>query len=184
MISRSSLLCLAFLFPLLSIARSQTQVKTLPTAAYAVEFDVVCPGTPELVYDRLTGDITGWWDHSFSQKPLKLYIEPRPGGGFYEIFNDKGDGVRHATVLYAERGKMLRFEGPLGLSGRAVQVVTTYRLSPLEPDSTKLTLAVHMQGEVDEKLADRVNTVWHHFLLERFKPYMEQVVRATHGNSQ
>jgi len=43
------------------------------------------PGDPVFVYDHLTGDISEWWDHSFSEKPYKLFIEARPGGGFYEI---------------------------------------------------------------------------------------------------
>ena len=76
-------------------------------------------------------------------------------------------------MIYADRGKVLRFEGPLGLSGRAVQAVTTYNLTPAGPDSTKLALAVHLQGEIDEQLASVVSTVWHHFLIERFRPYIE-----------
>lgn len=160
------------------IAAAQDSVRALSTGAYAVEFSITYPGSPDLVYDHVTGDITAWWDHSFSGKPLKLYIEPRPGGGFYEIFNEKGDGVLHATVIYAERGKILRFEGPLGLSGRAIQAVITYRLAPSGPDSTTLALSVHMQGEIDGQLASAVRSVWHHFLIERFKPYIEGVVRS------
>jgi len=182
--STALLLSTFLLSGFLSVAASQTAVKTLPAGAFAVEFDVTCPGSPGLVYDHLTGDITGWWDHSFSPKPLKLFIEPRPGGGFYEIFNERGDGVLHATVIYAERGKMLRFDGPLGLSGRTVQAVTTYSLAPEGPDSTRLSLAVHIQGEIDVQLATVVNTVWHHFLIERFKPYIEEVVRTDRGKSR
>jgi hypothetical protein len=47
---------------------------------------------PEAVYDAATGDISGWWDHYTSEHPKKLYLEAKPGGGFYEIFNDSGDG--------------------------------------------------------------------------------------------
>lgn len=65
------------------------------------------PGSPTEIYDAVTGDISGWWDHSFSDKPYKLYIEAKPGGGFYEIFNESGDGVKHATVTFADRGKRL-----------------------------------------------------------------------------
>lgn len=157
---------------------SQTGPKKLSTGAFAIAFAVTCPGTPEQIYDHLTGDISPWWDHSFSRKPHKLFIEPRPGGGFYEIFDEKGDGALHATVIYAERGKKLRFDGPLGLSGRAVQAVTTYSLASVGRDSTTLSLEVHLQGEIDEQLAAAVNTVWHHFLIERFKPYIEKTLRA------
>ena len=67
------------------------------------EMNFSYPGDPVFVYDHLTGDISDWWDHSFVENPLKLFIEARPGGGFYEIFDKQGKGARHATVIYAER---------------------------------------------------------------------------------
>lgn len=141
--------------------------------AFAFDQQLTLPGTPETVFDKITGDISPWWDHSFSDKPYKLYIEPKPGGGFYEIFDEQGNGVKHATVIYADRGKMLRFEGPLGLSGMAVNMVCTYKFEPAGSDSTRLTLDVHGAGEVPEGIPAIVEQVWHHFLFERFKPYME-----------
>jgi uncharacterized protein YndB with AHSA1/START domain len=140
---------------------------------FSFEKEVVLIGPPESVYDAITGDISGWWDHSFSDKPYKLYIEAKPGGGFFEIFNENGDGVKHATVIYAERGKLLRMDGPLGLSGKAIQMVTTYAFSPAGNDSTKLILSVHGAGEVEEGIPAIVEKVWDHFLIERFKPYYE-----------
>lgn len=131
------------------------------------------PGTPEIIYDALTGDISPWWDHSFSDKPYRLYIEPRPGGGFYEIFNENGDGALHARVIYAQRGKILRFVGPLGLSGKAVQMVCTYSLEAAADSTTELTLTVNASGEMQEDLVEIVKKVWYHFLVERFKPYIE-----------
>ncbi|MFH1681930.1 MAG: SRPBCC domain-containing protein [Candidatus Eisenbacteria bacterium] len=134
---------------------------------------VTLPGTPEEVYDAATGDISAWWDHSFSGNPARLYIEPKPGGGFFEIFDESGDGVRHATVLYAERGKALRFEGPLGLSGHAVLMVTTYTFEPAGEDSTRFLVDVRASGEVKEGWPEVVDRTWHHFLFERFAPYLE-----------
>ncbi|MCX6152025.1 MAG: hypothetical protein NTX22_15980 [Ignavibacteriales bacterium] len=139
---------------------------------FSFEQELTLPGTPEIIYDAITGDISGWWDHSFSEKPYKLYIDAKPGGGFYEIYNESGDGVLHATVIVADRGKMLRFDGPLGLSGKAVQLVTTYFFEPVGKDSTKLKLEVHASGEVEEGTSAIVEKVWHHFLFERFKPYI------------
>lgn len=136
-------------------------------------FDVTVPGNPEGVFDALTGDISPWWDHSFSKKPYRLYIEPKPGGGFYELFNDRGDGVLHATVIVADRGRMLRFEGPLGLSGQAILLVCTYTLERKGDDSTTISLSVHAAGEVKDGQPGIVRSVWNHFLVERFKPYME-----------
>jgi hypothetical protein len=134
---------------------------------------ITLPGTTTQIYDAMTGDISGWWDHSFSEKPYKLYIEAIPGGGFYEIFDAGGDGVKHATVIYSERGKMLRFDGPLGLSGTAIQMVTTYEFTAAGADSTTLKLSVHAAGEITEGLQATVESVWHHFLVERLKPYIE-----------
>ncbi len=140
---------------------------------FSFEKEIVLPGTPESVYDAITGDISGWWDHSFSEKPYKLYIEAKPGGGFFEIINEKGDGVKHATVIYAERGKLLRMDGPLGLSGKAIQMVTTYTFAAAGNDSTRLLLSVHAAGEVEEGIPAIVEKVWDHFLIERFKPFIE-----------
>jgi len=140
---------------------------------FTFEQQVTLPGSPEQIFDMVTGDIKPWWDHSFSDDPLKLYIEPWPGGGFYEIFDEQGNGAKHATVIYANRGEMLRMEGPLGLSGKAIQLVCTYRFEAKGPDSTILRLNVHGAGEVTEGMPEIVESVWHHFLFERFKPYVE-----------
>jgi hypothetical protein len=152
-------------------AVTAAQPKAVPSTAYTIEFGTRIAGTPEEVFDLATGDVRPWWDHTFSPAPLKLYIEPRPGGGFWEIFNERGDGVRHATVIGAERGKLLRLDGPLGLAGRAVTMVTTYTFAPTGADSTDLTLSVHLSGEIDAQTAGVVEKVWRHFIIERFAPY-------------
>jgi hypothetical protein len=107
------------------------------------------------------------------ERPARFYIDPRPGGGFYEIFDETGDGVLHATVIYAHRGKLLRLDGPLGLSGRAVKIVWTLGFEPAGNDSTALTLSVHGSGEIEKGVPETVEQVWRHFLFERFKPYIE-----------
>lgn len=142
-------------------------------AGFSFTIERTVPGTPQEIYDALTGDISGWWDHSVSRNPARLYIEPRPGGGFYETFDDSGDGVRHAVVTAAERGVMLRFEGPLGLAGNAIQMVHTYELERVAESSTRLKVSVHAAGEVQEGWPEAVEGVWHHFIDERFVPYVE-----------
>jgi len=142
-------------------------------SGFSFEHELTLPGTTEEIYDAVTGDISGWWDHSFSENPLKFYIDPKPGGGFYEIFNESGDGVLHATVIYAERGKMLRMDGPLGLSGKAVKMVFTYTFEQVDPELTKLKLAVNGSGEIEEGTSEIVKNVWHHFLFDQLKPYVE-----------
>ena len=59
-----------------------------PCGVFSFSHELVLPGTPEVIYDAATGDISGWWDHSFSGNPHKLYIKAKPGGGFYEIFDE------------------------------------------------------------------------------------------------
>ena len=140
---------------------------------FSFEYMLKLPGTPETIFDAVTGDISGWWDHTFSEKPLRFFIEPKPGGGFYEIFDEQGNGVKHAEVTVANRAKLLRFEGPLGLTGRAIHMVHTYEFTPAGEDSTNLKLSVHAMGEFSERLPQIVKGVWNHFLFEQLKPYVE-----------
>ena len=135
--------------------------------------EVVLPGTPEEIFDAVTGDISGWWDHSMSENPKEFYIEAFPGGGFYEIFDDEGNGVLHATVIYADRGKLLRFDGPLGLSGMAIQFVTTYQFEAVGSDSTLFKVSVHAAGEMNENIPSIVESVWEHFIFEQLEPYIK-----------
>jgi hypothetical protein len=155
------------------VGTGEADTRVLETGAFAVEHELVLPGAPETIYDAITGDISEWWDHSFSESPSKFYIEAKPGGGLWEIFDDSGDGVLHATVIFARRGHMLRFEGPLGLSGRAIQMVHTYEFAHAGTDSTRLKVTVHACGEIEGGLAETVDQVWWHFLVEQFKPYVE-----------
>jgi hypothetical protein len=156
-----------------AVGPSEAEYREFKVGGFVVEHELVLPGAPETIYDAITGDISGWWDHSFSESPKELYIEAKPGGGFWEIFDDSGDGVRHATVIFAQRGKYLRFQGPLGLSGRAILMVHTYEFTHAGTDSTRLKVSVHASGEIEGNLAETVDKVWWHFLVERFKPYVE-----------
>jgi len=141
---------------------------------FSFDKEVILPGTPEIIFDAVTGDISGWWDHSMSENPKAFYIDPFPGGGFYEIFDDEGNGVLHATVIYADRGKLLRFDGPLGLSGMAIQFVTTYQFDPVGTDSTLLKVSVHAAGEMNETIPSIVESVWEHFIFEQLEPYVKE----------
>ena len=152
------------------------QNESTPKAKYDVfSFDkeVTLLGTPEVIFDAVTGDISGWWDHHMSENPKEFFIEPVPGGGFWEIFDDEGNGVLHARVIYADRGKMLRFDGPLGLSGQAIQLVTTYQFEPVGADSTLFKVSVHAAGEVADGIPAIVERVWEHFIFEQFVPYIK-----------
>ena len=150
---------------------AQAEVKLLAYGGYSVELEVILPVSPNVAYDAATGDIGAWWDHSFSKNPKRLYIEAKPGGGFYEIFDDSGNGVQHAVVIYADRGKLLRFTGPLGFSGNALDAVITYEFKP-EGSGTRLHIIVNMMGQMSMEDAQAADQVWHHFA-DRLKAYIE-----------
>lgn len=59
-------------------------------------------------------NVGAWWSsaHSWSGDARNISIEAWPGGCWCEIW--PGGAVRHMTVIGAEPGKALRFEGALG----------------------------------------------------------------------
>ncbi len=165
-------LLLGFSLLLIGGCNNSEEIKDSRTFQFEMNFNF--PGNPIFVYDHLTGDISDWWDHSFSEHPLKLYIDPKPGGGFFEIFDESGDGAKHATVIFAKRGETLRMEGPLGLSGQALTLICTYTLKSSGQNGTLLTLNVNGAGEFTNDAPEVVKQVWEHFLWEQFKPYIEE----------
>ena len=78
-------------------------------------------GSPEVVFDAMTGDISDWWDHHVSPNPRSLVLEPKPGGHFVEVFDDAGNGAVFARVLGVERGKRIVFSGPFGFIGEPLE---------------------------------------------------------------
>ncbi|WP_300530320.1 SRPBCC domain-containing protein [Maricaulis sp.] len=126
------------------------------------------------VWDAATGDISPWWDHSFALEPAELYIEPVAGGMFYEVIEDGADdGAVHATVIYVQAPQSLRLHGPLGLSGRSYDLVSSWTLTEAESGGTTFTVDLSMHGEIDAELAGVVRNVWVHFIDNRLKTYME-----------
>jgi len=162
-----------FLLSSLLSAQQSIVESDVKYGAFSFTKEVKLLGTPEEIFEAATGDISGWWDHSVSKNPVEFYIEPIPGGGFWEFFDDEGNGVLHATVIAADRGELLRFDGPLGLAGIAIHLVTTYTFEPVGSDSTLMRISVHGAGEVEDSTPAIVEKVWEHFIFERFKPYIE-----------
>lgn len=163
----------------LSSLPARAELKETGPNAFTVTHEIIVPGTPEEIYDAFTApDIRGWWDHTFSPKPVKLTIEPKAGGGFYEIFDEAGNGALHATVHYADRGKMLRFTGPLGLAGFAVTMAHTLEFTTVPPTAgegprTKVALTLNAFGALPPNMPTMVDGVWRHFLIEQFKPWID-----------
>jgi hypothetical protein len=172
--SRFALKFLTVMLVLMTVP-AWAEITNEPMVAFSFSVTTDMAGTPEEVFDAATGDITPWWDHTMSGKPLKMYVEPKPGGAFMEIFNEKGDGVRHAVVTGVERGKFIRLEGPMGLAGYALFLVTTWNFEPAETEGrTQVTISVRGSGEVQEGWPELIERTWHHFLVECLKPYLEK----------
>jgi len=141
----------------------------------AFEFEVVVslPAERTEVWETMTGDISGWWDHRFSQSPPRFFIDARPGGGFWEYFDPAGDfGVRHAEVLLAEEGRRLTMDGALGFTGNAVTIITSWTLEDGEDGQTKLTAKISFSGAFKGGWQDALERVWHHFLDVRLRGYL------------
>lgn len=145
----------------------------LNSTGFAFEREVTVPCTPEVAFDAFTGDITPWWDHSFSEKPHAMYIEPKPGGGFIEIFDEEGNGCEHAHVTYAHRGKALNMTGSLVFNGMNISMAHKFAFEATEDGKTRIRLRVAGLGELPPDTAETVSAVWQHFLEGRFKPYVE-----------
>ena len=149
-------------------------VKATALSGFAFEKTVEYPVPPSELFDAMTGDVSGWWDHHFSDEPHAMTIEPRPGGGFYEMYDGAGNGILHATVTHANRGKFLGFTGPLGLAalGGPVDMVHSFTFEEIE-SGTRLKLSVHGAGELPKGIGGVVSNVWDHFLVEQLLPYVE-----------
>lgn len=145
---------------------------------FSLEKEVIVPLDPVAAFDAFTGDVSPWWDHSFSRKPVKFVIEPRPGGHFLEIFDEAGNGVTHGLVTWSERGKKLVIRGWLGpFHSMAGELVHTFVFSPVD-SGTKISVSIRMFGEFDAQSAAAIDGVWDHFLIERFKAYAEKLAGA------
>jgi hypothetical protein len=164
------------LLPLLAAVPAPAEIVDLRTGGFEVVQETVVPGTTYAVYDEITGDVSGWWDHTMSDDPARLVIDARPGGHFYEHFDESGEnGAIHATVIYADRGKKLVFRGPLGFSGHPLELVVTWELTADGVDRTRVKVTCRGEGELQEGWAEAVDDVWHHWLIEQFRPWMENL---------
>src|SRR5512139_3819440 len=94
--------CLAILILLVAIPAFAPPPPAQAPLPFSFHLSVMLPGTAEEIFDAATGDISGWWDHTFSQRPKALILEPKVGGHFLELFDDQGNGAQHAEVIYCQ----------------------------------------------------------------------------------
>jgi uncharacterized protein YndB with AHSA1/START domain len=161
---------------LLAIAlQASPEITPFEPQGFRTRLEVEIAAPREAVFEAATGDVSPWWDHTFSGDPAELVIEPEFGGRFYERFRaGEPSGALHGRVILVDAPQTLRIHGPLGLSGRAVDHVANWTLEEIgDGASTRFTVDLAMTGEIDAELAGVVLGVWTHFIEGRLKPYME-----------
>ena len=168
-------LLLAVAQPAAAEVPSDTGIDAFEPQGFTTRFTVEIAAPITEVFEAATGDVTGWWDHSFWPNPAEMVIEPRFDGRFYERFEAGSDnGTLHARVIFVRAPHQLRLHGPLGLSGRAFDLVTSWSLAEIDAgEATAFTVELHMAGEVDAELAGIVRSVWVHFIDDRLRPWVE-----------
>lgn len=131
------------------------------------------PLAPAEAFRAFTEDVGTWWDHTFSGESSNLEIDARPGGAFWEWFDEaRTSGLEHARVTWCEPGAKLVMRGPLGFHGMAVDGVYALTFTP-DGDGTTVAVDVHGSGEYGPSDGAIVERVWQHFLDEAYRPYAE-----------
>jgi uncharacterized protein YndB with AHSA1/START domain len=148
---------------LAAAASAAAEPQEFPFRTATIEKEITVAAPPLEAWNAFTGDVSGWWDHHFSEKPLRLVIDRKPGGAFWEIFDKEGHGVKHAEVIYADPGKELRMRGPLGFSGMAVDLVMSFHFQA-EGEGTKVHFTLNALGQLDGEAVQALDRVWDHFL--------------------
>lgn len=151
---------------LLLSGAAAAETETFETRSFRYSGSVALAATPAEVWEAVTGDIGGWWDHKFSEgEAAAFFIDPSPGGGFWEYFDEDGiAGVRHAEVIFSDGRGRLVFEGPLGFSGHAVDIVTTWEIVDAGEGKSRLDFAVSFSGAWKEGWQEALIGVEDHFM--------------------
>ena len=100
-----------------------------------------------------------WWnpDHSFTGEAIYFTLDVKPGGCFCEKIpagETEGGGIRHFTVVYVDKPRVLRLEGGLGpLQSEAVAATMTFAIEPRDEGSVvslSYTVGGYMRSPVPD----------------------------------
>jgi len=120
-------------------------METSPNS-FTVESSVVIRAAADPAYVMLTKP-DAWWDpaHTWSGDARNLSIDARAGGCFCEKLPN-GGSVEHGRVLFAQPGKLLRFDASLGpFQSMAVKGVLTFSFKT-EGQATRVTVNYRVAG--------------------------------------
>jgi hypothetical protein len=151
----------------LAPALAAADVLSSSPAGFIVRIELPVAAPPSDVYAKFF-EIGKWWSgaHTYSGKASNLTLRDEPGGCFCEALAG-GGFVRHATLEYADKGKVARLDGALGplqalgahgllafdfgaadktTPSSGTRLVATYTVSGFQPDKGFAPLAEPVNG--------------------------------------
>lgn len=152
---------------LLLIPAAHAKVHSQSATGFMVTHEADVVVAPQAAYDAFV-KIGRWWNdaHSFSGTARNISIEPKAGGCWCEALPN-GGSVRHMTVVHANPGAMLVFNGGLGplqfmgvagsmkvtfkTQGKGTHVSVTYAVGGFDPDNF-----VEISKGVDAVLGEQI----------------------------
>jgi hypothetical protein len=138
---------------LLFVPAAHATVVSQSANGFVITHDANVAVDPKDAFDAFV-KIGSWWndDHSFSGAAKNISIEPKAGGCWCEALPN-GGSVRHMTVVHANPGVLLVFNGGLGplqfmgvagsmkvsfkAQDKGTQISVVYAVGGYDPDSFK-----------------------------------------------
>jgi hypothetical protein len=142
---------------------------------FVLKIENTLAAEPEKVFDKVL-QIGDWWNgaHTYSGSAGNLRIENQPGGCFCERLAD-GGFVRHGTVEFSSRGKVLRLAGALGpLQGMGAYGLMAFTFQKAD-GGTKLVVTYTVSGFAPGKGYEELAGVVNQVLTEQFSRLKQSV---------
>ena len=158
---------------LLAPALASADVVSSSPAGFIVRIEVPVAAPPPELFLKFF-EIGKWWSdaHTYSGKASNLTLWNEPGGCLCEELAG-GGFVRHATLEYSDKGKVIRLDGALGPlqelgahgllafnfsaadkknPAAGTRLVVTYTVSGYQPDPGFAPLAEPVNGVLKEQV--------------------------------
>jgi hypothetical protein len=160
---------------------ASAEVTSSGAGGFVVRIELPVAAAPADVYAKFF-EVGKWWSdaHTYTGKSSNLSLRNEPGGCFCEALAG-GGFVRHATLLYSDKGKGARLDGALGpLQELGAHGLMAFNFGPADKTNpaagTKLVVTYVVSGYQPDKgfapLAEPVNAVLKE-QVERLKRFVE-----------
>ncbi len=155
---------------LLFVPATRAKVVSQGAAGFMISHETEVAVDSKAAYDAFV-DVGRWWNdsHTFSGAARNLSIDPKAGGCWCEALPN-GGSVRHMTVVQANPGAMLVFNGglgPLQFMGVAGSMQVTFKA---KDGSTNVTV-VYSVGGYDPDGFKEISKAVDGVLAEQMKRY-------------